>query len=222
MDFDVRQRGGLDKRIQCFPWKDNGQCWPLGSKAPSLENKTRLSDTNSAKLIIASSFNIHCCSVTCTWLGRKRTAGSPFLVLIHMSDVPAGWAGYGAVDYSTNGWEESNSKCLFFIPMKPVNVHKTWRQKASNKWIHFLGKWYGSLFITALWKWNQFYVSLHNNCLLGGQIYGREPLVNQNIYTFLRNSLNTHSLLLSEQLQDCYRWCGVSLAPSSKRALTAT
>lgn len=126
-----------------------------------------------------------------------------------------------SVDYSTTGWDNNNSKWLFFTLIRPGNVLKKWLQKASNKWIHFQGKWFGSLFVPALWKWNQFYVSLHNDCLLRRQIYGLEPLVNQNILTFHCNTLNTHSSLLSEQLQDGSRWCGVSLIPSSKRALAA-
>lgn len=223
MDFDARQRGALDKRIQCFPWKDNGQYWPLGAKLPGPENKTSLSDTNSAKLIIASLFQhvlLHC-NLHMTWQEKDSWLSSP---RPHTHDWwPTRLS--CSVDYSTTGWEKKKkqqySKWLFFTPIRPVNVLKKWLQKASNKWIHFRGKWFGSLFISALWKWNQFYVSLRSKCLLRRQIYGLEPLVNQNILTFQCNTLNTHSLLLSEQLQDSYRWCGVSLIPSSKHVLTA-
>lgn len=194
--------------------------WGLNCQAP--RTKRAFQTLTLQNWLLLPYFNMRCCTVTCTWLGRKRTAGSPVLDLIPMTDGPQGWAALWIIAQPAGKKKKQQySKWLFFTPIRPVNVLKKWLQKASNKWIHFRGKWFGSLFITALWKWNQFYVSLRSKCLLRRQIYGLEPLVNQNILTFHCNTLNTHSLLLSEQLQDSYRWCGVSLIPSSKHVLTA-
>lgn len=81
LTFMLSSVGFLHNGAQCIPSKDKCHYWPLGPKLSAAENKTSLSEANSAKLIIAFSFKWCCCFVTCTWLGRKRTAGSPFWAL---------------------------------------------------------------------------------------------------------------------------------------------